>query len=426
ESLNRIGKTLDEVGDGGWQEGIGYLNYMIDSSLEFADVLNRVTDGKCNLYKHPRFDDAVRTFIFCQIPPDKSVHFGDSGGGTFGSYSLFNDLAAETGNPCAAWLRKNLTDDHPASLMDCIRPKSTITPALPNEVSVRFPAVEWVIMRSDFTDPEKVVIAAKSGLHNDPHHGHLDSGHFSLYWRGQEFICDHGSAGYDKAYFDEERWNYPLASSIGHNTVIVNGEKQIPGKLKNKPWDMAVGGKIVEFRPGKNRDYTIMDQTKAYPGVELKGWSRHIILEKPLITVVLDEVTCSKGAEIEVRYHSSAEYSIMDNYVFLKGDKGNMAVIPAIDCPYTIRPGKHAVMMAQRNATFRWVPYFGTVVNAPGERTVIATVILPAEHDREAANIASTMRYNKGGDGSLVLSFSKGGKTYSYRFRRGADGLVLE
>ena len=96
ESYNRIGKTLDEIRDGGWQEGLGYLSYTIRTSLTFADVLKRVTDGKLNLNNHPRFKDAVKTFLYCQFPPGRSVHFGDSGSGRVGSYKTYNQLMLET------------------------------------------------------------------------------------------------------------------------------------------------------------------------------------------------------------------------------------------------------------------------------------------------------------------------------------------
>ncbi|MCK4827732.1 heparinase II/III family protein, partial [bacterium] len=304
ESYNRISKNLDEIRSGGWQEGLSYLFYTIKTSLEFAEALKNVTNGKFNLYNHPRYQDAVKTFIYCQIPPDKSVHFGDSGGGKFGSYNIFNQLIVETGDPLAAWLRKYLTDDKPTDFVSLFKPKFPLKPEVPKVSSIHFPAVDWIIMRSNFIDPEKVVVTAKCGMNDDPHHGHLDAGHFSLYWRGEEFICDHGSAGYDKKYFDKERWDYSLASSIGHNVVHVNGEKQSHCKYKDRPWRNDVGGKIIEFRTNNIRDYALMDPTNAYPKIELKSWRRHIILEKPFITIVLDEVECAKDVEIEVRFHS--------------------------------------------------------------------------------------------------------------------------
>ena len=75
-------------------------------------------------------------------------------------------------------------------------------------------------------------------------------------------------------------------------------------KLKDIPVDESVGGEILEFRTSKTRDYTLMDPTQAYPQKELKKWRRHIILEKPLITIVVDEVTAEKGSEIEARFRS--------------------------------------------------------------------------------------------------------------------------
>ena len=426
ESYNRIGRVFDQVGDGGWAEGISYMSYMLDESLRFADVLKRATGGQCNLYLHPRLNDAVKTLLYCQIPPGHSVHFGDSGGGGVGNYSLLNQLMAETGNHQAAWLMKNLGLERPANLLDCIRPRSTLEPVLPPETSIHFRAVDWVIMRSDFTDPKKVVIAAKCGPNNDPHHGHLDAGHFTLSWEGQEFICDHGSAGYDKAYFDKERWDYPLAASIGHNVVLVNGEQQLCGKLKDQPWNEGLGGRVVEFRPGKTRDYALLDPTGAYPGKELKGWRRHIILEKPLITVVVDEVASAPGAEIEARFHSSAQQTVKGKYVSLKSGGSEMALIPVMDGDFTIRPGRHAIMMAQRNASFRWVPYFGTVTRASGERTVLATIILPVNGDSETEQVMKSAKRTSDPSGNLVFTFEKGGKKYEYRFRKGAEGLVME
>ena len=426
ESYNRISKTLDEIRDGGWQEGLGYLIYAVRTSLAFADVLNRATGGRYNLNEHPRFDDSVRTFLYCQIPPDKSVHFGDSGGGRIGSYNMYNRLMLETGNRQAAWLRKHLTDERPSGLTDLFMPRSFLEPELPHETSIYFPAVEWVIMRSDFTDPENVVIACKSGKHDDPHHGHLDSGHFSLYWRGREFICDHGSAGYDRKYFDEERWNYPLASSIGHNVVLVNGEKQLPGKLKNRSCNFDIGGEICEFRPGSDRDYVIMDPTNAYPQKNLKSWRRHIILDKPFITVVLDEVVCEKGAEIEVRFHSKSACDIKEDHVLLKSDEGIMALIPVVDGQFTVRPGKHTILMAQKNAKLRWVPYFGTVVKTQSENIIIAAIILPVKNEHEAETVVKSTRRSVDFSGSLTMSFTRDGKTYSYTYSKTHDGLVLK
>jgi hypothetical protein len=438
ESYNRVGKTLDEVKDGGWKEGMSYLEYGIAQPLRFFDALKRLTNGKYNLYTHPRLKNAVTTFLYSQFPPHNSVHFGDSASHKIGSYNMYNCIMHETGNKEAAWLRKYVANDRPSDMFDFFTPRSSLEPSLPRQASIFFPAVNWIILRSDFTDPEKFAIAASCGANDDPHHGHLDVGAFSLFWRGVEFISDHGTAGYDRAYFDKERWNYPLASSIGHNVVFVNGEKQLPCKEKNKPWDYAYAGKVIEFRPGKNRDYALLDPSGAYKKGELKGWRRHIILEKPRIMVIVDEVKSALNAEINVRFHSqtgigshrpvdtSVREMVRDGYIMLDCERGKMALIPVCEDKFTFQPGRHAVMLAVKTPDFFWVPYVDTSVIAQKENTVIGTIILPVTDEKEAEKIISTQKTKTDAAGNLTVSFEKEKNKYSYTFTHTADGLILE
>ena len=426
ESYNRIGKTFDQVRDGGWQEGMSYLYYTVNAALPFADALKRATGGRFNLYKHPRIGDVIDTFLYCYIPPDKTLHFSDCNGRKTGSYNFFNTLMLETGNGKAAWLRKQLAYEQPAGFFDLLKPVSTLEPAAPQGSSRYFRAIDWVVMRSDLTNPENVVVAAKSGKNDDPHHGHLDSGHFSLYWQGQEFISDNGSAVQDKLYFYKERWEYPHASSDCHNVVFVNGEKQLPCKLKNEPWNENIGGKVLEFREGNERVYAILDPSGAYPGVELHNWRRHIILDKPVVTIVLDEISCAKGAEIEVRFHSVASISVGEGYILLKGDNAAMCIIPAVGGDCRLRMGKHAILPVDRNSRFRWIPYVGMVMKAPDEHNIIGTVILPVKNDGEAKSIVRTVSRTAGRDGTVTVSFKKAGEKYSYVFKKGRDGLMLD
>lgn len=82
-------------------------------------------------------------------------------------------------------------------------------------------------------------------------------------------------------------------------------------------------------------------------------------------------------------------------------------------------------MMAQKNAKFHTVPYFGTVLKAHENRTVIATVILPVEDENEAEGITESLRRDVDREGNLRLSFARNGETYSYGFKRGTFGLTL-
>ncbi len=430
ESYNRISKTLDELGvDGGWQEGCSYWNYMLRTSIEFADALKQVTNGNYNLFAHQKIKNNPIDFIlYNSIPTQMTVNFGDSNNRLIGQTFFYNKIADEISCSEAAWFRENLFGAG-TTIFDILWPRSTVKSVLPSTASHHFRTIDWVVMRSDFNNPDNVLVAAKAGFHTDPHHGHLDCGNFVLYWKGEGFISEMGRGSYDERYFQESRWEFPQASSQGHNVVFVNGENQIPAKHKDEPWLEGIGGRILEFRPDDTRDYMFMDLSGAYPGKELIGWRRHLILEKPVITVVLDEISALKGSEIEVRFHSKTIQRARDRYLLLDGKKGDMALIPVVEGSYSFRANKHPVMEASgltgRLAKFRWEPYCSVVVTAQDDYTVIATVILPVSGEDEALEIVDSISRNSDRSGNVILSFSSNGRIYTYSFRKGADGLIL-
>ena len=423
ESANRINNLFNELGeDGGWQEGGGYWNYGVHTSTFFADALKRLSGGKYNLFENERLKNNPVSFpIYISVAGNTALNFEDSGARRIGSSHLVNKLAAETKNHNAAWYREEYFDAG-TDIFDIIWPRADVKPQEPKEKSRLFRTIDWWVMRSDFKDADKVTVAGKAGMNDDPHHGHLDCGHFVVYWKGKAFIRDIGSGSYDEKYFDDLRWDYPQASSIGHNLIFVNGEKQIPAKMRKQPWKEGIGGKILDFRTSDDRDYVVMDPTKAYPGRELKGWRRHVTLDKPEVTVVLDEVKSARGAEIRARFHSEVRTDVKDGYVLLRDGDNMMALIPAADGDFEFESGRHACQPVNATRNFFWVPYFDTVLTAKGGETLIGTIILPVSGDAEAGEIARSVKRSVDGSGNLSLSFAKGGKTFSYRYREDRPG----
>ena len=429
ESYNRINDMFSELGvDGGWQEGGGYWNYGVHTSTFFADALKRATNGKYNLFENERLKNNPATFpLYISLPGNKSLNFEDSGGGSLiGNTHLINKLAAETGNADAAWYSNELLGEGD-DIFDIIWAKQNIPAEAPKSASKHFRTIDWWVMRSDFKNPTKVVVAGKAGMNDDPHHGHLDVGHFVVYWQNEYFIQDKGKeGGYDEKFFDDARWDYPQASSEGHNVVFVNGEKQIPGKLRKQPYNYEVGGKVEDFQTSDKRDYVRMNPTKAYPNKELKEWKRHVILEKPEVTVVLDEITANPGSEIQVRFHPGVDFEMTNDFVFIEGEKGRMVVIPVVEQSFEIVPGKHAMQYVNATKDFFWIDYFDTVIKSQSAKTVVATIILPVESIQEARKIAGSKKIASDKTGNLSVSFSRKGKNYKYEFERKENGLQLK
>jgi hypothetical protein len=429
ESYNRINSMFNELGvDGGWQEGGGYWNYGVHTSTFFADALNRLTAGKYNLFENERLKNNPATFpLYISLPGKKSINFEDSGGGSLiGSTHLINKLATETKNNEAAWYSSEFLGVG-TDIFDIIWPKTEIVAEPPKSMSKHFRTIDWWVMRSDFKDPEKVVVAGKAGMNDDPHHGHLDIGHFVVYWQNDYFIQDKGKeGGYDEKFFDDARWEYPHASSEGHNVIFVNGEKQIPGKLRKQPYNYEIGGKVLDFSTSEKRDYVLMDPTNAYPKNELKGWRRHVILEKPEITVVLDEIKANEDSKIEIRFHPGVGFEVKDNFVLLENDKGKMALIPFTMQDFSLVQGKHAMQYINATKDFYWIPYIDTELKTEEEKTVVATLILPVGNAEEARLIAASKQLKRDKSGNFLLSFKRKGSNYSFVFNSTVEGLKFE
>jgi hypothetical protein len=255
-------------------------------------------------------------------------------------------------------------------------------------------------------------------------HGHLHAGTFNLYWRGQAYIAELGKVGYPNDYWTPDRWKYPFAGSVGHNVVFVNGEQQISGK--------GIGGRIAEFRPAADRDYTLMDVSGAYPGESLKKWRRHLVLSKPDVTVVLDEVNAARDSTIDVRFHSDCQAELQDGFMLLKGRDGLMALIPVSTSPWIFKQGKHVLpgpeVMIDKKIYSSGAAAECTdvhVLNAQ-ERNVIATVILPVEDREQAQKVASSAFLERADSGEVTVSFQKAEKAFHLKFIPAEGGLVLK
>jgi hypothetical protein len=425
ETYKRTTLFLNELGDdGGWQEGRGYWAYGMRASIFFMDAMDRLSDGEYSLYEHPKLQKYPVDFALYGL----TGYFGDGTGKVVGSTHLINKLTEKTGNTDAAWYRENMMNQG-KEIFDILWPVPDVEPVKPKVASRHFSTIDWAFMRSDFKNPDNVTVACKAGYNDDPHHGHLDIGQFSVYWKNQYFITDlgHGDYFYDEKYFNEARWTYPPANSAGHNLVYVNGEQQISAKLKNQPWKEGIGGKILDFRASEEMDYTLMDPTNAYPKKEMQGWRRHIVLLKPDIVLVLDEVKSKVGSEIEARFHPGVEMEVYEDLTILIGEKGQqMAIIPT-ETDAAMEAGRHAYLPVRKEAKLAWIPYSSSIKKASEDHTIIGHLVLPVDNLEHARTLKKGLKISIGPNASSkLLTFKYGGKDFKLIFEQTKEGLVLQ
>jgi hypothetical protein len=443
EAYNRIGLTFDQIGeDGGWQEGRGYYGYMLRTGVLFSDALKRASNGTYNLFRHKNIRNHPVDFFLYAL----TANFEDGGGGVMGPSFIVNKLIDETGDATGAWYRDNFLNQRTGmnpggTVFDIIWPKSSVQPVEPKEKSKFFRTINWAMLRSDFLDPSTVTIACKAGYNDDPHHGHLDCGQFILTWYGVPFIRDLGSGAYDELYFNQDRWLYPQASSAGNNLIFVNGELQIPAKLKNQPWKEGIGGKILTFQTSEKRDYVLMDPTHAYPGKELKKWRRNIILEKPAVTVIVDEVGAAPGSKIEARFFPGVsaarnarftpppgvEYKVSSDHVLLTAQRHHLVLIPLVlENSFDIVEDALPSLPATEQAMLSWIPYFETVTTAKSSTSIIATLVLPVNDEKEAEEMVKTAKVVQSNPNEVEVSVGTGAGAYKWLFEKGKDGYALK
>jgi len=424
ESYNRTGYFLNNLGpDGAWQEGRSYWAYGMGETVYFMESLRRVTQGKFNLLAHERIQKAPVDFALFGLTGE----FGDGNGRTVGATSLINKLVEQTSNGVGAWYRNHLLKEG-TSIYDLIWPRTAVKEQAPATPSKHFQSIDWAFMRSDFFNPNAMTVACKAGNNDDPHHGHLDVGQFMVYWQNNYFIKDLGNIVYDEQYFTNDRWNYPNATSYGHNLIFVNGEQQKSAKYKDSAWENGVGGKILEFRTSEKRDYTLMDPTKAYPGKHLKKWRRHIVLQKPDVTLLLDEISCLPGSAIEARFFPGVKnMESVENYTLLKDENGHtLAVFPVCKERIVIENSKLPFLPVKKEAIVEWIPYFNSKVTAAEPTTYLVTLIIPVKNREEAGSIGKSISVLQQKDETYRVFFKNQNSNHTFQFRNTSDGLVLD
>src|ERR1700740_1499063 len=93
-----------------------------------------------------------------------------------------------------------------------------------------FRAVDVVMLRGSWDDPNTTYLGIKGGANDACKHGHYDLGSFVLDANGVRWAMDLGPDDYELGdYFEPEtRARYYRTSTIGHNTIVINGECQPP------------------------------------------------------------------------------------------------------------------------------------------------------------------------------------------------------
>ena len=377
----KLRRTIDQVGrDGGWGEGVGYLNYGFARMLPIMEALRRVAGE--NWHTHPRWRQ-VQYFLLYALSPagDGYADFSDSPyrAAFTGAY----DMAHYLNQPYLAWIAQ-VQRQRPDSLgrpswREMLGHPQPVEPRSPQgrlPTSRLFRDIGWAVMRTGWR-PDDAMLVLQSSPQYWPHK-HPDQNSFTLEALGERLIVD---GGHPDSYSNPKYATWYRAS-VAHNLVLVDGEGQSYSSA------YADGG-IVHFLGSPFHDEAVAETAKPYEG-RLKTFRRHMVFVKPSYVVLFDEVVPAKPeSTLTWLFHAMGDKSISVDAAAGRATiarpkaKLDVAFLSPERPAFEIKPGEPLLRYPTRKQT---TPSCYLTVGAAGPQRLLA-VLQPLRPDQGARSV---------------------------------------
>jgi len=322
-----IVETLDMVPpEGDWHEGVKYWLQTLHMGLRCASALRLMTDGKIDLYEHPALKVTGDYALMLYTPSDRIFNFGDNPDHLGAVHrECLAMLAVEAGRSGWLWVAQRAPVIRPAYLAAV---EGDLKPKRPGKTSALFPYTGVATLRSGWNRGDTFV-GAKCGP-QFVGHGHLDAASFVIESRGRWLTTDTGSwpyAGHLGFHdYQKHRWNWDNCSTIGHNTLLIDGQGQT-WVIDPKDHRRRLKGEIRPLQSGKGWDMIVMDAAECYPGL-LDKFTRSLLFIKPDVVIVRDVVECVGQRHAEWLLHYAGDIHDEGLVSVIRNQGVSMTVVP--------------------------------------------------------------------------------------------------
>ena len=319
--------------DGGWAEGIPYgLAYNTIYLMPFESL--RHATG-FDLWQRPFYRKIRYFFLYCISPRGDIMPFGDTEdapatGRASGVRSLLQFHANLYHDPAVRWWVDHLGTGAGAP------PSVSALPGiiLPDEVAPQQPAdlapdaaffgVGWAALHSDILNPDQdLMVLFKSSPYGAVSHSHADQNSFAILKGGKALAIPGGK-------------RYPIHGSpfhtkytqqtLAHNAILVDGQGQINREGR-------AGGQLTAFETKRRLGYVCGDAQKCY-GDSLTRCTRHVLMIRPSMVCVVDDLGAPTPAEFQWLLHGHNEFELDEPGQTLVSRKDGAAMTV-----YLITPG---------------------------------------------------------------------------------------
>ena len=319
--------------DGGWDEGTGYWDYGFRYAFIAAEALRRA--GKPGGAERFQLPGARRTGYFPVVfnPGKKlSASFGDSNGRA--NDAIFYLLGRAYHDPAFIWFRDRVplpaasAGGWPQEAFTLLwRPADEAwLPEAQREYKPQldsvylFPSIGWGMMTPHQPDPPYFLAFKNGSL--AANHTHLDLNHISVGYGDTMLAVELGSRPYPADYFSARRYSYYEITTAGHNTVLIGGKGQVPGKQ----------GKLLGPFKGDRYEALTGVADGAYE-VRTTRVRRHAVFVDKRFWVLLDEIQTPEPETAELRFHTYGKVTepAPGHWVFEQGQGALDIVTPNIE-----------------------------------------------------------------------------------------------
>lgn len=312
--------------DGGWIEGASYFKMNMETLIEIPLFIKQFT-GFDFIAAHPWYGRQADWLAYHVPPGSASDGFGDNAEDITlpgPAYIAFGtELAKLTGSTLASWYAEKCREYEDVYLpgeptlrwvrltrtRDLPEAQRSSSPQLPT--GKLFADVGLTSMHSDLMNTENdLMVALRSSPFGCYGHFLADQNAFNILYGGKPIFY---RTGYKVTMSDPHRTGW-YQHTKSQNGILINGEGQ--------PYSTEAFGTIRRFLSGEQIAYALADATHAYSSTETKEdrgvirFYRHVLLLKPDIVVIYDELEAARPVEWSWLIHSMSEIQVdeSENY----------------------------------------------------------------------------------------------------------------
>jgi hypothetical protein len=312
--------------DGGWAEGMSYgLSYNTTSMAPMEAL--RVATG-FDLWQRPAHRKLRHFFVYNTSPVGEIFGFGDSfESPVAGRASTFRGLLAfhaeRYRDPVVrGWidlLRSASGGEVESAVLPALMLPSTIKPQSPQTLppDAVFHGVGWAALHSNLAEPtDDLMVMFKSSPYGGVSHSYCDQNGFAILKGGRVLALPSGGTRYPQhgSPFHTEYTQQTRAQ----NTILVNGQGQVRSGSGH-------GGRIAAFESTKHLGYVCGDATAAYGGL-LNVGRRHVLLIRPDVVVLVDDLEAPAPAEFQWLLHAFEQFELDERGQTLVSRRGGASM----------------------------------------------------------------------------------------------------